>query len=251
MRQWVDGPPTGDHAALVGVWDPVCVAQGAFFRTAVEQARRRDLKVLVVTLHPDPVAELRGHAAYPGFHDWRARLSFQEGCGVDGRMVVELDRREVEEEGADYLLDRITRLFSVRLLLLKPGQSLGRGERGNLAAIRAYGGRAGIDVETVPGYQVPRQVPEARKHLQAGELGRAARILGGPLYWGRPQGDHLALPWPPGPYLAAPVRRPWAAAEEEPRLPVRLRPWRGGSRLRWPDPAVTWLAFGAGPAELS
>ncbi|MEU8547722.1 hypothetical protein AB0C81_12105 [Streptomyces roseoverticillatus] len=264
MHERVHAAATGGHVALVGVWDPVSEGLAEFFRATVSAARRRGLGVLVVTLAPDPVATLRGPLSRPSFQDVEYRLWYQKQCGVQSRIVVHLTRREVEEGGAALLLDGIRRHVTVAGLLLKPGQSLGRGAPGGIAAIRDYCARAGIQVDFTDPYRATAGIEEARAHLANGRLARAVELLFQRLHWARPSSGSRVLPWPPGTYAAQPMETPPSTTacahgragmdrardgDEGAPVQVHLTPCPGGSRLRWPEGAPPWLAFVSGPGD--
>ncbi|MEV5915565.1 hypothetical protein AB0M00_42635 [Streptomyces chartreusis] len=264
MRERVHGEAAGGHVALVGVWDPVSKDLAEFFRATVAAARRRGLGVLVVTLAPDPVATLRGPLSRPAFQDVEYLLWYQQQCGVQSRIVVHLTRREVEEGGAALLLDGIRRHVTVAGLLLKPGQSLGRGAPGGIAAIRDYCARAGIHVGFADPYRATADIEEARTHLANGRLARTVELLFQRLHWARPSSRSRVLPWPPGTYTAQPMEAPpspaacantdraWEGDGDKGALvQVHLAPCPGGSRLRWPEGAPPWLAFVSGPGDSS
>lgn len=266
MRERVHGQAAGGHVALVGVWDPVSEDLAEFFRATVAAARRRGLRVLVVTLAPDPVATLRGPLSRPAFQDVEYRLWYQEQCGVQSRIVVHLTRTEVEEGGAALLLDGIRRHVTVAGLLLKPGQSLGRGAPGGIAAIRDYCAREGIRVGFTDPYRATAGIEEARTHLSNGRLARAVELLFQRLYWAQPSSGSRVMPWPPGTYTAQPMETPPSSAacadgstctdrdgdgDEGAPVQVHLAPCPGGSLLRWPEGAPPWLAFVSGPGDAS
>ncbi|WP_406100429.1 hypothetical protein [Streptomyces sp. NBC_01013] len=250
MRERVVAVTPGSHVALVGVWDPVSDAQVEFFRDAVSDAESRGLRVLVVTLEPDPVATLRGLRARPAFQDIEYRLWFQSQCGVQSRIVVGLTRQEVEEEGASFLLDALRKHVRIDELLLRPGQSLGRGVGGSLSTIQECGRRMGMRVGVSNGYVGPVHIGEARGHMVKGELARAGALLSQMFYCARPSSGERTLPWPPGAYIAWPVEEP-VSGEVQGRAPVEitLTPCNDGSLLQWPKGAGRWLAFAAGPGD--
>jgi FAD synthase len=250
VRHRVYGAATGEHIALIGVWDPVLPAHATLFRDTVHRAAAGGRKALVVTLDPPPVAQLRGPAQHPTFHDRATRLFVQQRCGVQTRVTISLTRREVDERGAAWLLSRLCELVPIGELSLGLAQSFGRGEPGGGRAIRRYCDTHGIRVSALPRPPVVPRVNEAREHLRNGRLQKAASLLAQPLYWSRPRSWDACLPWCPGRYSAVPVRTPTPDAEPlaEPFV-VELEPWRGLSRLHWPERAFPWLAFVSGPGD--
>lgn len=250
MHDRVHSRVPGSHLVVVGVWDPVSEAQAHYFRDAVSTAAAKGLKVLAVTLDPDPVAMLRGPQAHPTFQDVEYRLWVQGRNGVHSRIVASLSHHEVEQEGVSLLLDKIRHHVVISELQLKRGQSLGREERGNLSTIRTYCARFGIRVTVSDRYRSPTGINDARAHLRSGRLAHARKLLSQNFYYARPASEELTLPWPPGTYKALPIEAPLPEYEAG-SLPIEvsLRPCGDGSHLRWPEVASPWLAFVSGPGD--
>ena len=250
MRHQVYGANTGRHAALIGVWDPILPSHEDLFREAADRAARKGQKLLVVTLSPSPLAQLRGATEHPTFDDVEARLFFQERCGVDTRITVSLSCRELNDCGAHFLLSHLHQIVSIEELTLGAAQSLGRGEAGSERAIGAFCAAHDIRLHSLPPPAGRLRINEAREHLRSGHLRQAVALLSRPLYWARPR-SQLYLPWPPGLYSAIPIRAPAPLPQipDAPPIVVELKPDRMLSRVRWPDRTILWLAFISGPCD--
>ncbi|WP_158997778.1 hypothetical protein [Streptomyces aureus] len=232
------------------MWDPAGNDQAELYRDAVATARRQGLSVLAVTLDPDPVSTLRGTKEHPSFQDVEYRLWLQAQCGIQSRIVVTLTRQQVENEGASFLFDGLREHVEINRVLLRPGQSLGRGMRGSASAIRDYCDPLGIGVDFAEGHRRTEGIIDARRHLARGELSRASQLLSQKFYCARPASGRRPMTWPPGAYAAVPVELP-TPEDAQARQPIylTLEPWCNGSRMLWPDDATPWLAFIAGPGD--
>lgn len=168
-------------AVAVGVFDGLHLGHQRILARALERARARGGRTIVVTFdpHPDvvlgtafaPLPPLTPHA------ERRARLA---AMGIEDEVLPftrELAALEPEEFVDTYLL----RPFGMRDLVVGAGFALGRKRSGDVPRLRTIGASGGFEVEAVPLLErdgAPVSSTRIRRLLVEGNVTEAARLLG-------------------------------------------------------------------------
>ena len=174
--------PTWDGAAIaIGNFDGVHVGHRALIARARELAAANDALTAVLTFDPHPSALLAPARAPLMLTSIERRIELLAEAGVDA-VVVEPFTRELAGIAPNAFVDDVV-IFALRAKAIIVGYdfSYGQGRSGTVAALRAHGIHAGIEVAIVPPVTVDGEVAASTKirgHLRAGELARAERMLG-------------------------------------------------------------------------
>jgi len=157
---------------------PRSVAIGTFdgvhrgHRQVLEAARGGGGALTVVTFQPHPRAVLR--APVELLTTLERRLELLEAAGVDDVLVVEFTR-ELAQLAPDEFVERYLRSIGTDAVAAGESFRFGHERRGDLDLLERLGFRV-LPVANVPGVSSSA----IREHLNEGEIGRAAELLGRP-----------------------------------------------------------------------
>jgi len=138
----------------------------------IDAARKAGLRTTVVTFDPHPRAVLGREVEL--LATLERRLELLEAAGVDDVLVLRFDER-LADLSADEFAERILRAIGAETVAAGETFRFGRGREGDLELL----GRLGFDVRAVP---LVENVSSSRirQLVHAGELARAAGLLGRP-----------------------------------------------------------------------
>ena len=174
-------PANGPLFAVIGVFDGIHLGHRYLLRHLVAEARSRDARPSVVTFdsHPD---EILVGAAPPLLLDPDERIRLLEEAGVEVIVVQHFDAALRMTEYDDFI-HRIAARTRLAGLLMTPDAAFGHDRRGTPATVAELGERDGFDLVVVPPFEVDGQSvrsSDVRAAIAAGDLARAARLLGRP-----------------------------------------------------------------------
>ena len=162
------GLPPAQRAVAVGSFDGV---HRGHLRV-IEAARRAGLRTSVVTFNPHPRAVLGGQVEL--LATLERRLELLADAGVEDVLVLGFDE-ELAALSADEFAEQMLRGIGAEAIAAGETFRFGRGREGDLDLLT----RLGFDVRRVPLVENVSS-SRVRELLHAGELERAARLLGRP-----------------------------------------------------------------------
>jgi len=179
-----DVPKRGSgNLVAIGKWDGVHMGHQAIVKDLVAEARRTGGQAVVLGFHPLPMAVLRPEAAPPFLQTLQERAEVLAGLGVDVYLALpfspELANMEPEAFVQEILLDQL----AARQVMVGFNNTFGRGGRGTVQTLTELLGRRGVPVRVFPPVRVDGETvssTEVRFFVAAGEMERAARLLGRP-----------------------------------------------------------------------
>ncbi len=174
-------PPIGPAVITLGVFDGVHLGHRQLLVETVRAARERDAAgvALVFTPHPDEV--IRPGVVVPRLLPPPETLDRICQTGIDHAVEVRFDdalRRLAPEE----FLAGLAPGIDLRGVVMTPESAFGRGRAGTLQRVRDIGrerGFDGIGAEPLELDGAPVSSSRIRAALTSGEVGEAARLLGG------------------------------------------------------------------------
>ncbi len=171
----------GPLFAVIGVFDGIHLGHRYLLRHLVDEAVSRSARPTVVTFdsHPDEVIV---GSAPPLLLDPEDRVRLLGEAGVEVVIVQHFDAALRMTEYDDFI-HRITGRTGLAGLLMTPDAAFGHDRRGTPDAVAALGTRDGFDLVVAPPFEIEgRSVrsSDIRAALAAGELERAAALLGRP-----------------------------------------------------------------------
>ena len=178
-----DGVPRiGPAVITLGVFDGVHLGHRQLLGQTVRAARERDVASVALVFSPHPDEVIRPGVIVPRLLPPTVTLDRIRGAGIDHAVEVRFDdalRRLAPEEFLAGLAPRI----DLRGVVMTPESAFGRGRAGTLERVREIGSDRGFDgiaAEPLELDGAPVSSSRIRSALAAGEIGAAARLLGGP-----------------------------------------------------------------------
>ena len=186
LRPWRSFAVTNTHrrgseaAVAIGNFDGVHVGHRALIERTRELAEAHDARAIALTFDPHPSAVLRAAPA-DAAASLERRLELLDEAGLDA-VVIEPFTRDLAARAPNAFVDDVVIHALARARSSSATTSpTGARRAGTTDALRAHGGRAGIEVDVVPAVEVAGEVASStriRAHLRAGDLAGAARLLG-------------------------------------------------------------------------
>jgi riboflavin kinase/FMN adenylyltransferase len=176
-------PDAGPSAVALGVFDGIHLGHRAILGTAVAQARRHGLAALACTFEPHPIDVLQpGRAPLP-LTTLAERLELIAETGIDTAVVITFTPAVAAVEPEAFVRDVLVGTLGARHVVVGFNHRFGRRARGDAGLLEALGAELGFHAHVVPPTTVdgvPVSSSEIRAALQAGDLPRAAKLLGRP-----------------------------------------------------------------------
>ncbi|MBI2767078.1 MAG: riboflavin biosynthesis protein RibF [Chloroflexi bacterium] len=203
LTQLTAGAPGIESALTVGVLDGVHLGHQALLGRLRDEARKRALSPGVVTLHPHPLTVLRPETRPSYLTTLEDRIELMRQAGAD--WVIPLTfTSEVSEITAEDLATTFYEHLRMRLMVLGPDASFGRGAPKDTAArMQALGAQLGFEVIQVEPLMHDHErysSTAVRKALAAGDMERVTSLLGrsyrlgGPVVRGFERGRTIGFP---------------------------------------------------------
>jgi len=168
-------------AVAIGNFDGVHIGHRALLQRARVLANAHGARVAALTFNPHPSALLSPSGAPPMICSLARRIELLGEAGADV-VVVEPFTEALSRASAAAFVDDVV-ISALRACAIVVGYDFkyGHGRAGTTEALRAHGGRLGVEVDIVPPVKVEGAVAsssEVRAALAAGDVDTAARLLG-------------------------------------------------------------------------
>ncbi|WP_432485068.1 bifunctional riboflavin kinase/FAD synthetase [Kineococcus esterisolvens] len=194
MQRW-DGladvdPGFGPSVVTIGNFDGVHRGHVAVLESVVRAARHRAAAAVAVTFDPHPLQVLVPERAPGLLTGLDHRLELMAACGLDAVLVVPFTRELASWSPERFVEDVFVRALGAVEVVVGHDVRFGRANSGDLATLRELGRRHGFEVTALddlgdggarPAGAAPRwSSTEVRQALAAGDVERAAAVLGHP-----------------------------------------------------------------------
>jgi riboflavin kinase/FMN adenylyltransferase len=189
-------------AVTIGKFDGVHRGHQHLIRQLLDQARKRDLASIVVTMHPHPATVLRPGTPMSFLCSLEERVSLLQGLGVDQVAVLSFTSELAQLSYKDFVSLIIDQL-DMRLLLAGSDLALGRNREGDVQAIRPLALEKGFElalVDLLSEDDAKVGSGAVREALAAGEMETVSQLLGrpfdlhGPVVRGAERGRTIGFP---------------------------------------------------------
>lgn len=202
-----DGKQTASFLTI-GNFDGLHLGHQKILRNVVEHKdaaneKGEHLLAGVVTFDPHPLKLLRPAEAPAMLATMEQRLAGFEQAGMDAAMVLRFDESLSRLSAKEFVLDILVNQLCVRHVLVGANFRFGHRQAGDVQMLKGLGHQFGFTVEVVPPVELDGAVvssTEVRKALYAGNVERAAMLLGrpftlsGPLVKGTGTGSKQLVP---------------------------------------------------------
>jgi len=181
--------PAGAGCALtIGNFDGVHRGHQAMLALLNNEARHRGLRSVVMSFEPHPRDWFAARAGQPELAPRRIatlrdKLQELERCGVDEVVLLRFDEALASMPPLAFIEEVLVRRLNTRYVLVGDDFRFGAKRAGDYALLDAEGSRLGFDVARMMSYEVHGlrvSSSAVREALAAGDMGRAARLLGRP-----------------------------------------------------------------------
>jgi riboflavin kinase/FMN adenylyltransferase len=199
----VDAAPAGGRAVAIGVFDGVHLGHQRIVGRAVAAASACGGCSTVVTFYPHPEVVLRPRSAPRALTSPVRKAELLGALGVEEVVTVKFDRQFAQLSPEAFCRVVLSDRLATRVVFVGENFHFGRDGSGTPADLAAYGSAHGFQVRSVPLVDDeggPISSTRIRQLLKAGEVGRAAGLLGrphrldGPVESGAGRGRTLKAP---------------------------------------------------------
>jgi len=175
--------PAGGSAVTIGAYDGVHLGHRAVIQEVRKRAEQLGCPTAVVTFDRHPATVVRPESAPRLLTDLDQKLELLADAGVDLTVVIHFDRARSQESAEDFVVEVLGRCLRARLVVVGEDFHFGRQRGGNVELLQRMGPELGFDVEglrlvEIPGVQGPVSSTAIRELLTAGDVVRAAELLG-------------------------------------------------------------------------
>ena len=176
-------PVPAPVALAVGNFDGVHLGHAELLRRLADAASRRALVPTVLSFEPHPREFFAPDAAPARLSTLREKLELLSEAGVEQTMICPFNAAFAALSADEFIEQVLVGALRVGHLIVGDDFRFGRGRTGDFALLQADGQRHGFTVEamgsvTVDGERVSSS--GVRRALAAGDMERAARLLGRP-----------------------------------------------------------------------
>ncbi len=137
----------------------------------------------LLSFEPTPREYFAKGTPPPRLTRFRERFEALSACGVQRFVCLRFDARMRGMSAPQYVEDVLVSGLGVRHVVVGHDFRFARDHAGTVATLHEYGQRCGFGVTEVPPFEIDGERVSSslvRQALQAGDLGRAARLLGRP-----------------------------------------------------------------------
>jgi riboflavin kinase/FMN adenylyltransferase len=169
--------------ATIGNFDGVHLGHRAVIETLAEAGRRFGLPTCVVLFEPQPREYFAPEDAPPRLMRLREKLIRLAELPVDWVLLLRFNRALADLPAEDFINAILIEKLGVKYLVVGDDFRFGRNRRGDFSMLREFGRRSGFEVADTPSVLMDGERVSStliREALAAGDLDRAARLLGRP-----------------------------------------------------------------------
>lgn len=195
--------PRPGAAVAIGNFDGVHLGHRLLVARAIEAARARNLRSVVLTFDRHPATVVRPESTPRLLTSGQDKLALLRATGVDELVVLRFDAARAAESAEDFVRSMLVEDLETRVVVVGATFRFGHRQGGDVALLEAMGRELGFDVirvDLVAGGDGDGGVPVSSSRIRGlvatGRLDEAAKLLG------RPHGVRATLvgePWTPAP----------------------------------------------------
>lgn len=167
-----------ETAVTIGNFDGVHLGHQAMIKQLKDLAAEQNLKTVVMIFEPQPLEFFKSYDAPPRISSLREKVEYLTELGVDYIAIAKFDNA-FRSLSAEAFADILKYKLNTKSLVLGEDHHFGKNRQGNSQFLRDYGFHVtDLDNVEVDGERVSSTL--IRETLQAGNLARAAALLGRP-----------------------------------------------------------------------
>ena len=165
----------------LGTFDGVHLGHQVVIRHAVEEGRKRGLRVVVVTFDPHPQAVLRPGSELKLLTTLEVRKEILLACGVDEVHAMRFDENLTKKNPEEFVREVLVGKFKAAVVVVGENFRFGHKASGNIEDLRRHMRETGGEAYAVPIYAFLGESinsTKIRALIAGGEVREAARLLG-------------------------------------------------------------------------
>jgi len=167
----------------IGNFDGVHCGHQKIFERVIDRARREHCIAVALTFSPHPARVLRPEAAPPMIETFAQRFERMRALGLDAVYVLQFDAAVASMSPQKFVERILARTLHAKAVLVGENFRFGHRQAGDTRLLGELGRAGDLEVECVP-YLKIRGIPVSssavRASITAGQMERAARLLGRP-----------------------------------------------------------------------
>ena len=170
-------------AVTIGNFDGVHAAHHELMRTVVRLAGECGAKPSALTFSPHPAEVVAPERAPRLLSSPRERCALMQRDGIEQALILPFDSHFRSLAPEEFFREVLMDALGARAVVVGENFLFGSGQRGDVQTLRALGEKYGLRIGIVPAVRwrgVLVSSTEIRRLLQAGDVARAARLLGRP-----------------------------------------------------------------------
>lgn len=172
------------HAIVtIGNFDGHHHGHRALLKTVVDTARREGGAAVVLTFDPHPVKILAPQVNLQFLTSPEEKLAYFDAAGIDEVLFLEFTPVFAQLSPAEFVRQVLCDGIGTKQLFVGEHFAFGRGRAGRIEELKTWGRQFGFRVHPVAPVRIDGEVVSStriRQLLQAGEVQKAARLLGRP-----------------------------------------------------------------------
>ena len=185
-------------AVPIGIFDGVHRGHQLVLQRAVSAARERDLRVVVITFDPHPVAILRPESMPLMLTTLPRRVELLEANGADEVVVLEFSDAMSQQTPEEFIEQTLLGRLAAKRIVVGQNFRFGHRAKGDVALLRKYDLQVDdvpllADVETISSTYIREQIALGDVAAAAVALGRP-HFVEGPVVRGDARGRVLGFP---------------------------------------------------------
>ncbi len=177
------GDKSSPAVVTVGTFDGVHLGHQEILRRLCAESSRDCLRT-VVTFEPHPQSVMRHRpGVMPILSNTPEKIRLLRVCGVDRVFILKFDDALAELSAEEFLTGILLKELKAVKLVVGYNHSFGKDRRGDSRFLESVKEKYGFDLEIVGPHSVNGETVSStriRKSLDAGDVGKAARMLGRP-----------------------------------------------------------------------
>ncbi|WP_304092332.1 bifunctional riboflavin kinase/FAD synthetase [Hydrogenobacter thermophilus] len=168
-------------AVTVGNFDGIHLGHRFLIEKLKEEAKKRNLKTLVLSFHPHPLKVLSPKQSPCELTNLEEKLNLLEELGIDYAVFIRFDEKFSLMKAEDFIREILYKRLSARFLLVGYDWRFGYRREGEIELAKELGEKLGFEVSSVEPFKINGHIVSStliRRLLHSGRLEEAQLYLG-------------------------------------------------------------------------
>lgn len=203
VKRAIDSKFEGDSVITIGTFDGVHIGHQKIIKRLVKNARKHDMRAVVLTFFPHPRMVLQKDTNIKMINTIDERTQLLEQLGVDLLVVKKFTKKFSRISAFDYVRDLLVDQLHAKRIIIGYDHHFGRNRAANIEDLKEFGDTFDFEVIEISAQEIDEVAVSStkiRKALQDGDLLTANSYLGysfmlsGKVVKGKGRGKKLDFP---------------------------------------------------------